>query len=54
MAERNTETIERQDESLPSLFARLTELVDAKLELLKGSQFHSVKYKKEKRTWRPG
>lgn len=39
MAERNTETLERRDESLPSLFARLTDeltqLVDAKLELLK-------------------
>src|SRR5438128_6608943 len=41
MAERNTATatIERQNESLPALFARLTnelmQLVDAKLELLK-------------------
>ena len=39
MAERNTEKLDRQDESLPSLFARLTDeltqLVDAKLELLK-------------------
>ena len=39
MAERGTETLERQDESLPSLFARLTDeltqLFDAKLELLK-------------------
>jgi uncharacterized membrane protein YqjE len=40
MAERHIEaTFERQDENLPSLFARLTdeltELVDAKLELLK-------------------
>jgi uncharacterized membrane protein YqjE len=41
MAERDTATatIERQNESLPSLFARLTveltQLVDAKLELLK-------------------
>jgi len=39
MAERGTETLERQNESLPSLFARLTDeltqLFDAKLELLK-------------------
>jgi len=39
MAERDTETLERQNESLPSLFARLTDeltrLFDAKLELLK-------------------
>ena len=39
MAERDTETLERQNESLPSLFARLTDeltqLFDAKVELLK-------------------
>ena len=39
MAERDTEVLERQNESLPSLFARLTDeltrLFDAKLELLK-------------------
>ena len=39
MAERGTETLERQNESLPSLFARLTDeltqLFDAKVELLK-------------------
>ena len=39
MAERHTETLERQNETLPSLFARLTDeltqLFDAKLELLK-------------------
>jgi hypothetical protein len=34
MAEMNTETIKRQDKGLSSLFARLTDLVDAKLELL--------------------
>src|SRR5437660_11992803 len=39
MADRETHTLERQNESLPSLFARLTDeltrLFDAKLELLK-------------------
>jgi hypothetical protein len=54
MAKRNIETIERQDESSPCQFAslmdELTQLVNAKLELLKEPPFHSVKCKKVKMT----